>query len=347
MTRTICRADLAAVLRTFAVAAAGGTAFDLIGVPAPYLSGSMLACSGAALGGLEQRVPASLRDASYVLLGVVVGTAIDSETLRLLPQWPVTLVALAVAMTALLLVLPRYFVLVHGIDRATARLCAIPGAMSLIMALADNLAVDARRVAVLQSLRLVILMILVPMAVGVGMAPEVAGTAPKPLLGIYDAALLLALSVLGIPIAKWIRIPAPAFTGPMLASAALFASGSFSGALPAPLIVTAFVVMGASVGARFTNIDRGYLVRCLGAGAGGILIAMSLTGVVAWLATAFVDLPFIQVWLAIAPGGFDTMTALAISLGVDPAFVAGHQLVRLLALFLIVPFLFRGAARAG
>lgn len=342
----LSRADLPANLRTLAIAAAGGVAFDLMGAPAPYLSGAILACSGAALSGFDQRVPPALRNTSYALLGVVVGSTIDADTLGLLPQWPVSLAALVVAMAALLLLLPHYFTVVHGIDRSTARLCAIPGALSLVMAMADDLAVDTRRVAVLQSIRLIMLMILVPMAVGVGLAPEQAGHAPEPLLDIYDAALLLALSVLGIPVAALLRIPAPSFTGPMLASGALFAFGVVSGALPEPLIAIAFVVMGASIGARFSGIERGYLVACLGAGVGGILIAMVLTGLVAWPTAAYLDLPFIQIWLAIAPGGFDAMTALSLALDVDPAFVAGHQLVRLIGLFVVVPFLFRETAAA-
>ncbi len=342
----LTRADLAATLHTLAVAAAGGVAFDFLSVPAPYLSGAILASALAALCGLEQRLPTSLGNAAYVLLGVVVGTTIDAETLRLLPRWPISMAALAVAMTALLVVLPRYFVRVHRIDPATARLCAIPGAMSLIMALADDLDVDARKVAVLHSLRLVILMILVPMAVGVGMTTGEADSATKPLLGVRDAALLLGLSLVGIPVAKRLRIPAPSFTGPMLSSAGLVVAGVFSGGLPQPLIAVAFVAMGATIGARFTGIDRGYLIACLGAGAGGILIALGLTGGVAWVAAAYLNLPFFQMWLAIAPGGFDTMTALALALDVDPAFVAGHQLVRLIGLFIIIPLLFRGTARS-
>ena len=336
-----------APLRTLAIAAAGGIAFDLLGLPGPYLSGAILACSVAALAGLEQRVPRRLRDAAYALLGVVVGSTIDADTLRLLPQWPVSLAALAVAMAALLLVLPRYFVAVHRIDPSTAKLCAVPGALSLVMAMAEDLAVDGRRVAVLQSLRLVMLMLLVPAAVGVGLDPGTSVGAPQALLGAADAALVLTLSALGIPLAARLRIPGPSFTGPMLTSGVLFASGAVSGALPAPLIAVAFVAMGASIGARFTGVDRAYLLSCLGAGTGGALIAIALTGLVAWPAAALLDLPFIQIWLAIAPGGFDAMTALALALEVDPAFVAGHQLVRLIGLFVLVPFLFRGLDRAS
>ncbi len=48
-----------------------------------------------------------------------------------------------------------------------------------------------------------------------------------------------------------------------------------------------------------------------------------------------------QVWLAFAPGGLEAMTVLAFTLDTDPAFVAGHQIIRFLAVSMIVPFMLR------
>ena len=64
-------------------------------------------------------------------------------------------------------------------------------------------------------------------------------------------------------------------------------------------------------------------------------------GLVAWPVAALTRLPFVQVWLAYAPGGFDAMPVLAFSLGLDPAFVASHQLIRFMAISAALPFLFR------
>lgn len=331
--------------QTLAVGALGGLAFDLAGVPAAYLSGAILSTALVALAGLRQDIPKWLRTAGYVAVGIVIGSNIDGETLALLPRWPGSIAALAVAMTLVLVVVPWYFQRVHGLDRSTARLSSVPGAMSQVLALADDLDVDAQRVVILHSLRLVILMILVPVSVGLGLDTGDGGGAARAPMGPGGMALLAMASALSVPLMRWIRIPSPAFTGPMAASGLLVVTGVVEGVLPEPVIIVAFIVMGATVGAHFTGVNLRYVLSCLGIGAGGVLIAVALTAGVAWPAAEMLELPFLQIWLALAPGGFDTMAALALSLGIDPAFVAGHQLVRLLGLYAAIPFLFRDASR--
>ncbi len=346
MKNLVSREEAAANLRAVVVGLLGGVAFDIMGVPGAYLSGAILACAAFALAGVRKLTIAQpVRSAALLVLGVVVGTTVTTETLASLPQWPVSLAALAIAMAGLVIVLPRYFTRVHDIDPSTAKLCAIPGALSVVIALADELDVDERRVAVLQSLRLAILMMMVPLMVSAGLG----GVDPRPSappLPWHLLVMLFATSGLGALAARKLAMPAPFLTGPLIVSGALFGSGVLEGSLPSPLIAGAFLVMGASVGVRFADVDRAYLAACVSASAGGIGIAVALTAAVAWPVAAWLGIPFIQMWLAIAPGGLDTMIALALALGVDPAFVAGHQFVRLIGLFMIVPILFRGAARS-
>lgn len=346
MIKAILQAKAAANLRAVAVGLLGGATFDLLGVPGAYLSGAILTCALMALaGGRDLEISPSLRNVALVVLGVIVGTTVTAETLASLPQWPVSLMALAVAMAGLVVVLPRYFTRVHAIDPSTAKLCAIPGALSVVMALADELDVDERRVAVLQSLRLAILMMMVPLIVSAGVG-DIEPRPSAPPLALHLLVLLFAASALGALAARQVAMPAPFLTGPMIVSGVLFGSGSLEGSLPGPLIAAAFLVLGASIGVRFAGIDRAYLASCVSASAGGVGLAVILTGVIAWPVATWLGIPFIQMWLAIAPGGLDTMIALALALGVDPAFVAGHQFVRLIGLFMIVPMLFRGAARS-
>ncbi|MDH3741291.1 MAG: AbrB family transcriptional regulator, partial [Hyphomicrobiales bacterium] len=54
--------------------------------------------------------------------------------------------------------------------------------------------------------------------------------------------------------------------------------------------------------------------------------------------TALTGLPLLATLLAFAPGGLEVMTILAFALGVNPAFVATHQLVRFVSLNLSMPF---------
>lgn len=331
--------------RTLAIAAIGGVAFDLAAVPAAYLSGAILAVAGAALFGVAVQVPRRLRDINFLLLGIIIGTTVDAETLRLLPQWPVSLAGLVIALAVLLVALPRYFQAVHGLDKPTARLAAIPGAMSQVVAMSEDLAVDGRKVVILHTLRLAILMILIPAAFGLWLPVEGRAVSLKPVLGAGDLALLIAMAVAGYFLVRALRFPSPAFTGALMSSAVLAGSGTVVGQVHWAVVYGAFVVMGATIGMHFSGLSRAYLISCLGIGLGGIALAILITGLMAWPVAELLGLPFLQIWLAYAPGGFDSMAALALSLGVDPAFVAGHQFARLLCLFAVIPFLFRGVAK--
>ena len=97
------------------------------------------------------------------------------------------------------------------------------------------------------------------------------------------------------------------------------------------------------------KVTLAYLV---GSVLGSLLVGAAMAALamlpVAWL----LAVPPAQVWLAYAPGGVDVMTIMAIALGLDPAFVGGHHVVRFLALGLLLPLWLRKElparnARAG
>jgi uncharacterized membrane protein AbrB (regulator of aidB expression) len=66
----------------------------------------------------------------------------------------------------------------------------------------------------------------------------------------------------------------------------------------------------------------------------------------AFVGTLLIDKQFASLILALAPGGTVEMTILTFSLGADVAFVATCQIVRILFVFIITPFLF-GAIAPG
>lgn len=336
---------LQSVAMTVALGVAGGLVFDALGLPAAYLSGSMLAVGIAAIAGLNVSLPMPLRDLAFVVLGTVLGSTIDQDTIASLPAWPISLLMLVVCLGFLVTIVPYYLMRVHGFDRWTAKLCAIPGALSIVVALASDLSADVRRVAVVQTSRLAVLMIFIPVLAGVAAGVE----PPMPQSGIAVEWLLIAaifaICVVGVVVARLLRLPTPFFIGPLLVSGAVFGSGLVEGQMPPVLLWPALVVVGASVGARFHGTNWRFLADSLKAGFGGTVLSIVLTGLFAYPVAHFLSLPVIQIWLAFAPGGFEAMTVLAFALGVDPAFVAGHQLFRFIVISFALPFLFRGAVR--
>ncbi|WJY21262.1 AbrB family transcriptional regulator [Fontisubflavum oceani] len=75
------------------------------------------------------------------------------------------------------------------------------------------------------------------------------------------------------------------------------------------------------------------------AAASGVLTALALvtTLIAALLVNQMTALPLTDLMIAFAPGGLETMAALSIMLGADPAFTALHHVYRLLFLTFLVP----------
>ncbi|MBT6203243.1 MAG: AbrB family transcriptional regulator [Alphaproteobacteria bacterium] len=327
---------------TLAIGTLGGVVFDFIGMPAAYLAGSMVMVALAAVVRVPVELPLPLRSLAFVVLGAILGATMDRRTLESLPEWPVSIIGLLVGLAILMTVVPRYLQRFHRIDQQTARMCAIPGALGYIVALSLELDVDSRRVAILHTLRLAVLLTFISAVVALAYdMQDVAIASDKAILDWWTALGLVAASFAVVPVAQKLRFPAPTFIAPMFLVGGLSMSGVIAGMLPTDLLWPSLVISGSVVGARFAGTSLRYLWDSTKAGLGGIALAIGLMGLLAWPVAWWTQMPFIQVWLAYAPGGFDAMPVLAFSLGLDPAFVAGHQLIRFLAISVTIPFLFR------
>ena len=104
-TATGRRPDLRTVgwlLLTMTIAAAGGALFAALGLPAPWLTGSMMAIVAAAMAGLPVGLPARLRDVAFVLLGISMGSSATPESVAQMQAWPGSLALLALSVVATL-----------------------------------------------------------------------------------------------------------------------------------------------------------------------------------------------------------------------------------------------------
>ena len=99
------------------------------------------------------------------------------------------------------------------------------------------------------------------------------------------------------------------------------------GPLPAP---AAFA--GAVIGTRFRGVAIAQARRLLGPALGLTALATAIAAVAAALVAAALEVPFGQVLIAFAPGGVETMPAMALFLGHDPVYVSVHHVARILAL---------------
>ena len=70
-------------------------------------------------------------------------------------------------------------------------------------------------------------------------------------------------------------------------------------------------------------------------------IMLTLTFATALIFQAFTGYDFAPLVLAFAPGGLAEMSLVALALGEDPAFVATHQVIRIIVILMLASNIFR------
>jgi membrane AbrB-like protein len=341
-------ADLAAVL---AGAVGAAVVLDRLGLPSAALFGGLLAGLVRGLAGPRPlALPRPAVTAAQATLGVSIGSLVDLDTLTALGEdWlPVLLVVLGTLVLSLLAGL--LLRLQPGISPVTGAFAMIAGGASGITAMARELGADDRMVAVLQYLRVLLIVLLMPVAAtavygaspGSGGPPADDGGPGWPAGLLFTAGCALA----GVLLARLLHVPVPALLGPLVVAAVLDLSG-VSGGAEVPLLLgsAAFVVIGLTVGLNFDRAGLRTIGRALPlalAVIAGVVVASAGLGAVLAAVTGASPL---DAYLATTPGGLYAVLATATDGGADATFVLAVQVLRLFVMLGAAPLIARRLRR--
>jgi len=340
---------LGALALTLAIGTAGGLVAHAAHLPLGYLLGSMVLVG--VLAALDIRplghaltLPAKLRFSFVPVIGIAIGGAFTPAVAQAAAGWLPSLAALVV-----------FVPVAHGLGYAVYRrgglpatdafYGAVPGGLIESVQMGEEAGADVRLLIVVQTLRLILTIISVPMIFwgltghAVGSAAGMAMTGAGVPLTWVDALVMVAAGVVGARAGKLLRLPGYIITGPLLISAVLHGTGLLQAIPPGWLVSVTQVVLGAGLGVRFVGMDRALLLRCGRLAVINAVLALALAfgfaGLVHWLA----DEPLAAAFLAFAPGGLAEMSLIALSLNMSVIYVTAHHVVRIV---LAVSF-----ARAG
>jgi uncharacterized protein len=325
-------------LETLAIGTIGGVFFLVAKLPGGLISGAMLAVGAAAMLGRRMAVPAHLTQTVLVMLGISLGSLMSRQLLQHVGAYPLTIGLLALATFCTTLGSSLYLQRVHGWDRTMAFLAATPGALSQIAILAIEKGVDMGPIAVVQTLRVIILTAALPLVlVATGLtsasAPALSTTVASPLglVGLIGASVAVSLL---LRIAKF---PASWLFGAMVGSAVLHGFGLVDGGLPPLVRSIALIGIGTLIGSRFSRMKGSTFLHHLTAGLGSFAIAIAISAVFVTIVAMTTHVRFADVLVAYAPGAMDAMLALALTLHIDPIFVGAHHLSRFIFVTIATP----------
>jgi len=332
---------------TLGFAALGGVPLGLTGFPAGYLSGAILVVGAAALAGRPLLMPVLFARVLFVLVGISLGAVVTPETLKGVTTYPLSIAVLIAAMICISLAGTAYLCVVHRWDVLSAYLGSSPGGLSQVLVVAAELGAELRAVAIVQSLRVVIIAVGLPAGLSLlGLAGHAArpGNGPWSLALAGELAVLAVASTVAALIAFRLRFPGGLLFGAMFASAALHGSGLIHAVVPVWVANCAMVALGGVVGARFTNTPLRMLAHYLGAALGSFAIAVAIAAIFAAVLIHYRALPVPEVMIAYAPGSVDAMMLLALALHLDPVYVGAHHVTRIVLVSLSMPMISRKVA---
>jgi membrane AbrB-like protein len=332
------RARILGTLETLFIGAAGGLLFLWFNLPGGLISGAMATVGIVALAGRPVTMPPILTQSVLVLLGITLGSLVSRQLIQHMSAYPLTIGLLALATFCSTFGSSIYLQRVHGWDQTSALLAGSPGALSQITILAAEKGADVAAIAVVQTIRVIILTAALPLVLALtGIAP----TAPAAIAGLIASPLELAvLAAAAIAVALLLRLakfPASWMFGAMIASAVLHGTGLIEGGLPPWMRNVALVGIGAVIGTRFARISKSTLLGHINAGLGSFAVAIAISAIFVTATVLATNVRFGDVVVAFAPGAMDAMLALALTLHIDPIFVGAHHLSRFVFVSITTP----------
>ncbi|GGE62271.1 AbrB family transcriptional regulator [Actibacterium pelagium] len=311
----------------------------LIGMPIPFLIGSLLAAaivSLAYVGKTGQKLfyPETLRRGFIAVIGTMIGSTFSPEVLQMAPILLVTLTAMAVFVV---LVQGANFVIFRrlgGYDTATATYAAMPGGLIEAITLGEKAGANVEQLSMQHFVRIVVVIVSVPMlflaVTGESVGSAAGETLERSPADLLDWVLVAVLATVGFWVGQRLRLPAAPLTGPLIITGVLQATGVIDLQGPTNLLNIAQLIVGAGLGARFSNATPSQMVRSLGLGCVSITVTLLIASALALLLVQLAPVSFQTMLISFAPGGVTEMSLIALTLNVSPVLVSAHHLARIL-----------------
>ena len=322
-------------------------------VPLPWMIGPLFVMAFAAALGLELKAPPLAREGGQLAIACSLGLYFTPPTVALIAQYGWAILAAGLGslfIGVLCAVVLRRIYTDTPLDVTTSLYACIPGGASEMAVLAERYGGRVDQVAVAQSFRILLVVSSVPFVltwIDVHGMDQFTTTAAQTNAG--GLVLLFGVAIVGGVLFKQFGMPNAFMFGSLFAAIALtyFADiwspvaaglGVAPSAMPRWLANTGQVLLGCSLGAKFTRDFFRSAPKFLMALALVFLLALVVSALFAWVISVASGIHWATAVLATAPGGIAEMslTAKVLQLGV-PVVTAFHVMRLVILVSLSAP----------
>src|SRR5437879_1843814 len=273
----------------------------------------MAALGIAALSGRPLAMPPILTQTVLVLLGISLGSLVSRQLLQHMGAYPLTIGLLALATFCSTFGSSVYLQRIHGWDQTSAFLAGSPGALSQITMLAIEKGADVPAIAVVQTMRVIILTAALPLLLALtGIAPSSAPAAAVAIASPLELTELIAASVAVALLLRLMKFPARWMFGAMIGTSVLHGTGLIEGGLPPWVRGVALVGIGALIGSRFARMKTRILLSHVNAALGSFAIAIIISAIFVAVIAMTTHVRFSDIIVAFAPASVGAMLALVL-----------------------------------
>jgi membrane AbrB-like protein len=338
------------VALTLLIGTAAALLCEWLRVPLPWMLGPLIATAAGCVAGAPLATTPALRNAGQWAIGTALGLYFTPQVVGVVAGLGG---AIAAGIVWALLLGAGFGAFLQwtnprnaALDRPTLFFASAIGGASEMAVLAERHGGRLDLVASAHSLRVLIVVVVVPFGfqfAGLrGLDPISPGAHHVDPVGL---AALVALTLSGAAAMRWLRLSNPWALGPLFVALGLTAAGIELSALPDGLAQAAQLCIGIALGTRFTPAFLHSAPRWLASVALGTLLMMVLSAVYALAVAQLWGLHPATVLLGTSPGGMAEMciTAQVLELGV-PVVTAFH-VTRMAAVVLLAGPMYRWIAR--
>lgn len=318
-------------------------------VPASLLVGPMIIGILMGTNGATIAAPKQLYLGAQAVLGVMIGGSMTVGILTTFAtDWPMILGITGITLLASSFL--GWILCIKQVLPGTAGIWgSTPGAASAMVIMADAFGADARLVAFMQYVRVVIVVGVASSVANFWVDPAIlAAMGPHDWFPAFDMggfALTVCLAAACCLVGQISRLPSATLLVPIIATMTLHVSGVFDVVLPEWFLGLTYAIIGWVIGLKFTPPVLRHAAHALPKILLSIFVLIGFCAGISALLVIFMNVDPLTAYLATSPGGLDSVAIIAASTNVDLSFILVLQTTRFFMVLAFGPPLARMVAR--
>jgi uncharacterized protein len=315
------------------ISASGGALCAWFKTPLPWMIGPLLGMAVFNFSGAKLESPVLGREGGQFLIAITLGLYFTPTVAKEVGAHWALLLGAAFAAMLIGYIAGRALCKLSGVDHATGYFASIPGGASEMANLGERFGAAMDKVAVAHSLRILLVVCTVPVALTLAGMQGTEDYRPVivPLNWLRLFMLFGVVGAFGV-IFQLVRFPNPWMMGPLVGTIVVTAGGLELSSLPTWLTNAGQVLLGCSLGARFRRSFLKDAPRFVATLVFTIYLTMLLALLVGVALTYLSGIPMQTLILATAPGGIAEMSITAKVLKLGVALVTAAHVTRVLVI---------------